>query len=196
MAADQQSLISLQTLWDGIQQIKTEMLAHLDSKVDPIQTKLSSIQVSLDTLGDHVHWSTVSEQMRMILKISAHWPESYLRTMPTCWTRSRTLRIEAEPLISALLGSLNSRRAVTSWASCPSWFHSYSGRKTFALPRPLNGLTGRLLSATTTELVQDPSWLNSSNSKIRWKSSVLPERRKSWCFKVIPYTYILTSVPN
>lgn len=52
--ADQQSLISLQTLWDGIQQIKTEMLAHLDAKVDPIQTKLCNIQVSLDTLGEHV----------------------------------------------------------------------------------------------------------------------------------------------
>ena len=54
MAADQQSQISLQTLWDGIQQIKTEMLAHLDSKVDPIQTKLCSIQVSLGILGEHV----------------------------------------------------------------------------------------------------------------------------------------------
>ncbi|RXN23943.1 LINE-1 type transposase domain-containing 1 [Labeo rohita] len=30
------------------------MLTHLDSKVDPIQTKLSSIQMSLDTLGEHV----------------------------------------------------------------------------------------------------------------------------------------------
>ncbi len=30
------------------------MLTHLDSKVDPIHTKLSSIQTSLDTLGDHV----------------------------------------------------------------------------------------------------------------------------------------------
>ena len=54
MAADQQSLISLQTLWDGIQQIKTEMLAHFDAKVDPIETKLCNIQVSLDTLGEHV----------------------------------------------------------------------------------------------------------------------------------------------
>ena len=54
MALDQQNQISLQTLWDGIQHIKTDMLTHLDSKVDPIQTKLSIIQMSLDTLGEHV----------------------------------------------------------------------------------------------------------------------------------------------
>ena len=54
MALDQQNQISLQTLWDGIQHIKTDMLTHLDSKVDPIQTKLSIIQMSLDTLGGHV----------------------------------------------------------------------------------------------------------------------------------------------
>lgn len=54
MAESKQDQISLQTLWDGIQQIKTEMLTHLDSKVDPIQSKLSSIQTSLDILGDHV----------------------------------------------------------------------------------------------------------------------------------------------
>lgn len=54
MALDQQNQISLQTLWDCIQQIKTDMLTHLDAKVDPIQTKLSSIQMSLDTLGEHV----------------------------------------------------------------------------------------------------------------------------------------------
>lgn len=30
------------------------MLTHVDAKVDPIQTKLSSIQMSLDTLGEHV----------------------------------------------------------------------------------------------------------------------------------------------
>lgn len=53
MTADERQ-ISLQTLWDGVQQVKTDLLAHLDSKVDPIQTKLSSIQMSLDTLGEHV----------------------------------------------------------------------------------------------------------------------------------------------
>lgn len=42
-------------------QIKTDMLTHLDSKVDPIQTKLSSIQMSLDTLGEHV--STLEQRM-------------------------------------------------------------------------------------------------------------------------------------
>ncbi len=48
MALSKQDQISLQTLWEGIQQIKIGMLTH--SKVDPIQTKLSSIQMSLDTL--------------------------------------------------------------------------------------------------------------------------------------------------
>ncbi len=41
MAESKQDQISLQTLWDGItKQIKTRELMHLDSKVDPIQSKL------------------------------------------------------------------------------------------------------------------------------------------------------------
>jgi len=38
--------ISLQTLWDAIQHIKTEMLPQFDEKVDPIQSSLGIIQNS------------------------------------------------------------------------------------------------------------------------------------------------------
>ena len=65
MALDQQNQILLQTLWDGIQQFKTDRLIYLDSKVDSIQTKLSSIQMSLDTLGEQE-----SGQTRTIYKIT------------------------------------------------------------------------------------------------------------------------------
>jgi len=44
--------ISLQTLWDAIQHIKTEMLTQFDEKVDPIQSSLGIIQNSLNTLGE------------------------------------------------------------------------------------------------------------------------------------------------
>lgn len=47
--------ISLQTLWDAIQQIKTDMLTHFDVKTDSIHYSLSSIQNSLSTLGDQVN---------------------------------------------------------------------------------------------------------------------------------------------
>lgn len=47
-------LISLQTLWDTIQNIKTEMLTHFDSKMDPIYISLCNIQTSLNTLGEQV----------------------------------------------------------------------------------------------------------------------------------------------
>ncbi|KAI9541797.1 hypothetical protein NQZ68_027167 [Dissostichus eleginoides] len=47
--------MSLQTLWDAIQQIKTDMLTHIDSKMDPIQSSLSRIQNSLSSLGDQVN---------------------------------------------------------------------------------------------------------------------------------------------
>lgn len=47
--------ISLQTLWDAIQQIKSDMLMHFDAKVDPIQSSLNSIQNSFTTLGEQVN---------------------------------------------------------------------------------------------------------------------------------------------
>ncbi|KAK1885671.1 LINE-1 retrotransposable element ORF1 protein [Dissostichus eleginoides] len=47
--------MSLQTLWDAIQQIKTDMLTHIDSKMDPIQSSLSRIHNSLSSLGDQVN---------------------------------------------------------------------------------------------------------------------------------------------
>lgn len=47
--------VSLQTLWDAIHQIKTDMLTHFDAKVDPIQHSLSSIQNSLSTLREQVN---------------------------------------------------------------------------------------------------------------------------------------------
>lgn len=45
--------ISLQTLWDAIQQIKTDMLTF-DVKTDSIHCCLNSIQNSLGTMGDQV----------------------------------------------------------------------------------------------------------------------------------------------
>lgn len=47
--------ISLQSLWDAIQQIKSDMLMHFDAKVDPIQSSLNSIQNSFTTLGEQVN---------------------------------------------------------------------------------------------------------------------------------------------
>lgn len=47
--------ISLQTLWDAIQQIKSDMLMHFDAKLDPIQSSLNSIQNSFTTLGEQVN---------------------------------------------------------------------------------------------------------------------------------------------
>ncbi|KAL1265745.1 hypothetical protein QQF64_003772 [Cirrhinus molitorella] len=47
--------ITLQTLWEAIQQIKTDMLTHFDAKSDSIHSSLSSISISLSTLGDQVN---------------------------------------------------------------------------------------------------------------------------------------------
>lgn len=47
--------ITMQTLWDAIQKIKTDMLAHFDEKSDSIHSSLSRIQNSLSTLGDEVN---------------------------------------------------------------------------------------------------------------------------------------------
>ncbi len=47
--------ITLQTLWDAIEQFKTDMLTHFDVKSDSIHSSLSSIQNSLSTLGDQVN---------------------------------------------------------------------------------------------------------------------------------------------
>lgn len=46
--------ISLQTPKDAIQKIKTDMLTHFDSKMDPIHGSLCNIQSSLNTLGERV----------------------------------------------------------------------------------------------------------------------------------------------
>ena len=46
--------ISTQDLWAALQQMKTEMLSHFDTKMDKIQTSLSTIEVKLSTLGDQV----------------------------------------------------------------------------------------------------------------------------------------------
>lgn len=46
--------LSLQTLWDAIQQSKRDMLSHFDAKVDPIQSSLTSIQNSMTMLGEQV----------------------------------------------------------------------------------------------------------------------------------------------
>ncbi|XP_077077918.1 E3 ubiquitin-protein ligase TRIM47-like [Siphateles boraxobius] len=49
------SHISLQTLWNAIQQSKSDMLTHFDVKMDVIHSRLTSIQNSLSTLGDQVN---------------------------------------------------------------------------------------------------------------------------------------------
>lgn len=46
--------LTLQCLLDAIEKSKTEMLTHINSKVDPIQTGLANIQTSLYTLGSQV----------------------------------------------------------------------------------------------------------------------------------------------
>ncbi|KAJ4942913.1 hypothetical protein JOQ06_005425, partial [Pogonophryne albipinna] len=57
--------MSLQTLWDAIQQIKTDMLTHIDSKMDPIQSSLSRIHNSLSSLGDQVkHFFFLEQRVR------------------------------------------------------------------------------------------------------------------------------------
>lgn len=50
----EQQNISLQTIWEGMQEIKLEMMSHMDSKLDNIKTSLNKIENSLATLGDHV----------------------------------------------------------------------------------------------------------------------------------------------
>lgn len=51
----EQQNISLQTIWEGMQEIKLEMMSHMDSKLDNIKTSLNKIENSLTTLGDHVN---------------------------------------------------------------------------------------------------------------------------------------------
>lgn len=46
--------LTLQSLLDAIEKSKMEMLTHINSKVDPIQTGLTNIQTSLFTLGSQV----------------------------------------------------------------------------------------------------------------------------------------------
>ena len=46
--------LNLQTLLDAIENSKTEMMTHINAKVDPIQASLANIQNSLQTLGDQV----------------------------------------------------------------------------------------------------------------------------------------------
>lgn len=46
--------ISLQTIQEGLQQIKTEMISHLDSKLDTINQSLNKIEGSVAILGEHV----------------------------------------------------------------------------------------------------------------------------------------------
>uniref|UniRef100_A0AAQ6A293 L1 transposable element RRM domain-containing protein n=1 Tax=Amphiprion ocellaris TaxID=80972 RepID=A0AAQ6A293_AMPOC len=46
--------MTLQSVLNAIQQVKTDMLSHLDAKIDPIQSSLTAIQISLSTLSDRV----------------------------------------------------------------------------------------------------------------------------------------------
>ncbi len=49
-----QAEVSLQTIWDTIQQIKVELMAHFDTKIETVQSGLNSIQGSLSSLGEQV----------------------------------------------------------------------------------------------------------------------------------------------
>lgn len=44
----------MQVVLDCLNQLKMEMLSHMDAKVDPIHSQLNNIQRSLDTIGEHV----------------------------------------------------------------------------------------------------------------------------------------------
>lgn len=46
--------MSLQTIWEAIQQSKAEMTAHIDSKIEPLQTSLNNIHGALSSLGDQI----------------------------------------------------------------------------------------------------------------------------------------------
>ncbi|KAJ8269440.1 hypothetical protein COCON_G00120470 [Conger conger] len=49
-----QNPISLQTILEGIHQMKIEMISHMDLKHDTIKASLNKIEGSLATLGEHV----------------------------------------------------------------------------------------------------------------------------------------------
>lgn len=70
----EQQIISLQTIWEGMQNIKLEMIAHMDSKLDNINTSLNKIENSMNTLGDHVNdleqrVSTNEDEIQSLLSI-------------------------------------------------------------------------------------------------------------------------------
>lgn len=46
--------VSNQTIWKAIQQLKSDMLSHFDSKMDNIQANLNTIQGSLSTVVEQV----------------------------------------------------------------------------------------------------------------------------------------------
>lgn len=47
-------VISNQTIWEAIQQVKNDMLSHLDSKMDILQTSLNTIQSCIQTIAEQV----------------------------------------------------------------------------------------------------------------------------------------------
>ena len=49
-----QASVSNQTIWDAIQQLKSDMLSQFDSKMDYIQVRLNTIHRLLSTLGEQV----------------------------------------------------------------------------------------------------------------------------------------------
>lgn len=55
MAESSASAVSWQTIWDAVLSLKQDMLKHLDSKLDPINSSLTAIHTSLQTLSDHVN---------------------------------------------------------------------------------------------------------------------------------------------
>ena len=46
--------ITLESIWEGMQQSELRMMAHIDSKLEPINARLDKIDRSLSTLGDRV----------------------------------------------------------------------------------------------------------------------------------------------
>ncbi len=49
-----QEAISLQTIWEGMQQMKLKMISHMSVKLETTNISLNTIEGSLSILGEHV----------------------------------------------------------------------------------------------------------------------------------------------
>lgn len=46
--------VNLRSIWQAIQQIKVDMTAHFDEKIETVQAGLNNIQESLSTMSDNI----------------------------------------------------------------------------------------------------------------------------------------------